>query len=105
MSLFTFARRRWTDLSGATLTVVTAQVFLVTDLHEDVAVRTKTKECHGEEIHHGGASGGKAEEERQSVDGNKAVQNIHSTATCDFTWRHKGRLRCEVTTWKFFSVV
>ncbi len=70
----------------AALAVVTAQVFLVTNLHKDVAVRTKTKECNGEQIHHCGASGGETQEQRDGVCCNQSVQNIYPATTSDLAW-------------------
>ena len=88
------------DLGGA-LTVVTAQVFLVADLHQDVAVSTKTKEGHREHVHHCGATGGETKEEGDCVGGNEAVENIHATATHNFTRVHELGLGGVMRTRKF----
>ena len=90
---------------GGALAVVTAQVFLVADLHQDVAVGTKTKERHREHVDHCGATGGETEEESDCVSSNKAVENIHAATTHDFAWVHELGLGGVMRTRKFSGVV
>ena len=51
------------ELRGVALAVITAKVFLVTDLHEYVAVGRKTKERNREQVQHGGTAGGEPKEQ------------------------------------------
>ena len=90
---------------GGALAVVTAQIFLVADLHQDVAVGTKTKERHREQVHHCGTAGGETKEQGHCVSGNEAVENIHATTAHHFTWVHELGLGGVMRARKFCRVV
>ena len=57
-------------LRSVALTVVTAQVFLVANLHEYVAVGAKTKEGSSEDVEHAGAASGETQEQADAVGSN-----------------------------------
>lgn len=78
------------EFSGcATMAVVTAQVFLIAQLHQDIAVGGKTEEGHGESVDHRGAAGGQAKEQRDCIGSHHSVQNIHPTTANNFARRHE----------------
>ena len=83
---------------GATLAVVTAQVFLIAQLHQDVAVGGKTKERNREAVDHGSTAGGEAKEQGDRICSDHSVQDIHTTTTNNLARRHECGLGCVVST-------
>ena len=73
-------------LGGAALAVITAQVFLIAQLHEDVAVGGEAKEGDSEAVQHGGASGRETKEQGEGVCSDHSVEHIHATTANDFAW-------------------
>lgn len=92
-------------LGGAALAVVTAQVFLIAQLHQDVAVGSKPKESDREAVDHGSAAGCETKEQCDGVGGHHSVQNVHATAANNFARRHESGFGCVMSTRQLGSVM